>query len=146
MRSGSRRLVHLAVLFSAATLGAPCLHAQAGCLKEATIQVARQDRVITLEEGERIRAVVVRYLDEEKPKLELNVFGPGEAFIDCHGTMRLGAWILESAFSDEPELNLSFRVLTNEHFLVRQVIGLKEEGGEWMVTGVGLVTAHLRPE
>ena len=114
------------------------------CMEEATLQIAGRDQVITLKEAERIRLTVEKYLEEEKPALEPSVFGPGEAFINCEGSVRMGAWILEPVSSEEPELRLTFRVLTSKNFLVRQVIGLALEGDEWAVTGVSRETAHLR--
>jgi len=117
-----------------------------GCLEETTIRLASREQVIDLHEAEQIRLAVETYLEEEKPVLEPGVFGPSKAFIDCQGTVRLGAWILESgsAYAEKPELSLSFRVFTNEHFLVRQVVGLVLEEGQWKVTGVGRSTAHRR--
>lgn len=113
--------------------------------QETTIRIAGRDQVMTLEEAERIRLTVETYLAEEKPDLEPGVFGPGEAFVDGQGNIRLGAWILESAYGTEkPELNLTFRVLTNEHFIVRQIIYLALEDGQWKVTGEDRQTAHLR--
>lgn len=123
-----------------------CTAFPATCLKETTIKVAGRDMVFTLADAEKIKLIVDRYLAEERPKLEPSVFGPGDAFIDCRGTVRMGAWILESAYSDEPELGLAFRIFTSEHFIVRQVIGLRQENGEWKVAGVGRVTSHLRSE
>jgi hypothetical protein len=146
--------VSLAVLFSLAPLGAmeppkPRVDPDErglleSCYEEITIHVAGRERTITLEEAERIKLAVERYLDEEKPKLEPSVFGPGVVFIDCQGTLRMGGWILETAASSEPALSLAYRVFTNESFLVRQVIGLKLIDGEWEVAGVGRVTTHLR--
>ena len=114
------------------------------CMEEATLQIAGHDQVITLKEAERIRLTVVKYLEEEKPALEPSVLEPSEAFINCEGSVRMGAWILEPVSSEEPELRLTFRVLTSKNFLVRQVIALALEGDEWTVTGVGRETAHLR--
>jgi hypothetical protein len=118
---------------------------EAKCSRTATISVARTDRVITLEEGNQIKREVEKYFAEAKPTLEPGVPPPGEVYANCQGRMWLGGWLLESAFSDQPELNLSFRVLTNEHFIVRQVVLLREVEGRWQVVRVGRVTAHLRP-
>jgi len=117
-----------------------------GCLEETTLRFAGRDQVITLQEAEEIKLVVEKYLAEEKPALEPSVIAPStEAFIDCQGTVRMGAWILEQAFSSEkPELRLSYRVLTSEHFVVRQMIFLALEDGQWKVTGEDRVTTHLR--
>ncbi len=107
-----------------------------------TIRVANQDRVFSFDELREIRREVVRYLAEEKPEMDPSVILPGEVFIDCWGTARMGAWILESEYSSEPELQLAFRVHTGESLIVRQNIGLEEVGGRWQATGTGLEFAH----
>jgi hypothetical protein len=112
------------------------------CFQETTIKVAGREQTVTLQDAERIKQTVERYLAEKKPKLEPNVFGPGEVFIDCEGVVRMGAWLLESSSLSGEGPSLSFRVLTNENFIVRQVIGLKLVEGQWEVTGVDRVTAH----
>ena len=115
-----------------------------GCMEETTVRIAGRDQVMTLQEAERIRQTVVKYLEEEKPTLEPSVFGPSEAFINCEGSVRMGAWILEPVSTEAPHLLLTFRVLTNEHFIVRQAITLALEEDEWKVTGVDRITTHLR--
>lgn len=107
-----------------------------------TIRVANQDRVFSFDELKEIRREVVRYLAEEKPEMDPAVIPPGEAFIDCWGTARMGAWILESAYTAAPELRLTFRVHTGESLLVRQNIRLELVDGQWKATGAGLETAH----
>jgi hypothetical protein len=115
-----------------------------GCMEETTIQIAGRDEVITVHEAEKIRLIVVEYLEREKPAMEPSVFWPTEAFIDCWGTVRFGAWILGSGSSHKPELDLTFYIFSNEHFRVWQGIGLIREEGQWRVTGAGRSTAHLR--
>lgn len=115
---------------------------EAECPRIATISVARTDRVITLEEGNQIKREVERHFAEAKPTLEPGVPPPGEVYVTCQGSMWLGGWLLESAFSDKPELNLAFRVLTNEHFIVRQMVLLREVEGRWQVVSVGRSTYH----
>lgn len=110
------------------------------CFQETTIKVANRDRVFTLREAGQIKLTVERYLAEEKPDLEPNVSGPGEPFIDCQGTVRMGAWILESGYSDEPELRLTFRAASAAHFMVRQEIALKQGKGQWKVVDINVVT------
>lgn len=115
-----------------------------GCMEETTIRIAGRDEVITVHEAEKIRLIVVEYLEREKPAMEPSVFWPTEAFINCQGTVRMGAWMLGPGSSDKPELDLSFYVFANEHFRVQQVIGLTREKSRWRVTGVDRRTAHLR--
>ena len=136
------RVIALCGLLLAALAGAQ--PAEPDCLKEAKLRIPGHDEAVTLEEAEEIRKVVEEYLEEEKPALEPSVIRPGKAFVDCWGTIRLGAWILESGSSEKPELDLTFRVETNERFVVRQVVGLELVEGRWKVTGVGVQTAHLR--
>jgi hypothetical protein len=108
-----------------------------------TIRVAGRDRVFPFDELRRIHRAVERYLAEEKPRMDPSVIPPGEMFIDCRGRAKMGAWILESVYSSEPELQLSFRVHTGEGLIVRQNIGLEEVDGRWRATGTGLEFAHL---
>ena len=70
------------------------------------------------------------------------MYAPGEVFIDCQGTARMGAWILESAYAADPELRLTFRVHTGEGLIVRQIIRLQWVGGGWRATGTDIATAH----
>lgn len=115
-----------------------------GHLKEATVQFADSDLVITLQDAELIKQAVERYLEEEKPKLDPSVSGPGEVFITCEGRVRMGGWGLESSLSGEPELLLTFLIPTGENFRVHEVIRLRQVEGQWQVAGVGRRTAHLR--
>jgi hypothetical protein len=112
------------------------------CLEKTTIQVANRDLVITRQDAERIRLTVEKYLAEKKPKLEPSVTGPGPAFIDCEGTVRMGAWILQSAHSGKQELKMTYRVRTNDLLLVQQVIELKQVAGRWKVAGIDVETFH----
>jgi hypothetical protein len=116
------------------------------CLEETTIRMAGRDQVITLQDAREIGLVVEKYLAEEKPVMESSVIAPStEAIIDCQGTVRLGAWILQQAFSsDKPELHLSYRVLTSEYFIIRQVISLALKDGQWKVAGMDRVMTRLR--
>jgi len=112
------------------------------CLEKTTIRVSNRDLVVTRQDAERIRLTVKKYLAEKKPKLEPSVQGPGPAFIDCQGTVRMGAWILQSAHSEKPELKMTHRVLTSEIVLIQQVIELKQVAGEWKVVGVDVERFH----
>jgi hypothetical protein len=107
-----------------------------------TIRVAGRDRVFPFEELRGIRREAVRYLAEEDPALEPGVLDPGEVSIDCWGTARMGAWILESAHSAEPALHLTYRVHTGDAGIVRQVIRLEPAGDSWRATGTDVETAH----
>lgn len=113
-----------------------------GCLEETTIRMAGRDQVITLQDAREIQLVVEKYL-AKKPVMESSVIAPSEAIIDCQGTVRMGGWILQRAFSSEkPELHLG-SVLMNEHFIVRQVISLALKDGQWKVTDVDRIKTRL---
>ena len=154
MRSKSGLLACLAVLLWMTPLCARCLQKRGegttageyGCLKETTIKVANRDQTITLHDAERIRLAVVKYLAKAGPKLKPSVLGPGEVFIDCQGTVRMGAWLLESSFSAEPELRLTFRIHNGEYLIVRREIRVRQAAGQWKVVGDGRATYHRRPE
>jgi hypothetical protein len=120
--------------------------AEHSCLQQTTIKVANRDLVITLQDAERIKQTVEKYLAAEKPKLDSSVSGPGEVFIDCWGKVRMGAWLLESSWSDEPELSLTFRMPTGENIRVQQVIRLRQAEGQWKVADVGTRISHLKRE
>ena len=116
------------------------------CLKETTVKVANRDLIITLHDAEQIRLTVEKYLARARPKPKPSVPGPGEVFIDCLGTVRMGAWILESSFSAEPELRLTFRVHNGEYLIVRREIRMRQADGQWRVVGDGRVTYHRQPK
>jgi hypothetical protein len=118
---------------------------EVSCLKETTIKVANRDLVITLNDAERIKLTVEKYLGKARPKLKPSEPGLGEVFIDCGGTVRMGAWILESAFSAAPELRLTFRVHNSEYLIVRREIRLQQAEGQWKVVGDGRATYHRKP-
>ena len=67
---------------------------------------------------------------------------PTEAFIDCQGTVRLGAWILEPGSG--PELRLTYRIATTKLNIVRQELRLGRVGKGWQVLGNAEVIHHLR--
>ena len=151
MRSKSGLLVCLAVLLCMTPLSAMCLQkkdeettaGEDSCLKETTLKVANRDLIITLHDAERIRLTVEKYLAKARPKLKPSVPGPGEVFIDCLGTVRMGAWILESSlFSAEPELRLTVRIHNSEYLIVRREIRVQQSEGQWKVVGDGRVTYH----
>jgi hypothetical protein len=150
MRSKSLLLVCLAVLLSMTPLSAICLQkkdegtpaGELSCLKETTLKVANRDLVITLQEAERIKLAVQKYLAKAGAKLKPSVPRPGEVFIDCQGTVRMGAWILESSFSAEPELRLTYRIHNSEFLIVRREIRLQQAEGQWKVVGDGRATYH----
>ena len=154
MRSKSGLLVCLAALLCMTPLGAMCLQkkdeetpaGEDSCLKETTIKVANRDLIITLHDAERIKLTVEKYLAKARRKLKPSVPGPGEVFIDCRGTVRMGAWILESSFSAEPELRLTFRIHNGEYLIVRREIRLRQAEGQWEVIGDGRVTYHRAPK
>ena len=151
MRSKSGLLVCLAVLSCMTPLSAVCLQKKDGetttsehsCLKETTIKVANRDLIITLHDAERIKLTVEKYLARARPKPKPSALGPGEVFIDCLGTVRMGAWILEpSSFSAEPELLLTFRIHNGKYLIVRREIRVRQAEGQWKVVGDGRVTYH----
>ncbi len=109
----------------------------------ASIRVAGEDLFLPLDELRLIQREVVRFLADEDPELEPSVFGPGEAFVDCRGVARMGAWILESGHAPN-ELRLAFRIHTSEIVIVRQIIALERRGEVWRATGVSRQIAHLR--
>jgi hypothetical protein len=116
------------------------------CLKETTIKVANRDLIITLDDAERIKLTVEKYLAKARPKLKPSAPGPGEVFIDCRGTVRMGAWILESTFSAEPELRLTFRIHNSEYLIVRREIRVRQVEEQWKVVGDGRATYHRAPK
>jgi hypothetical protein len=151
MRSKSGLLVCLGVLLCMTPLSTMCLQkkdeettaGEDSCLKETSLKVANRDLIITLHDAERIKLTVEKYLSEARPKLKLSVPGPGEVSIDCLGTVRMGAWILESSFfSAEPELRLTSRIHNGEYLIVRREIKLQQAEGQWKVIGSDRVTYH----
>ena len=154
MRSKSGLLVCLAVLLCMTPLSAMCQQkkdeettaGEKSCLKETPIKVANRVLIITLHDAERIKLTVEKYLAKARPKLKPSAPGPGEVFIDCRGTVRMGAWILESSFSAEPELRLTFRIHDSEFLIVRREICLQQAEGQWKVVGEGRVTYHREPK
>ena len=154
MRSKAGLLVCLAALSCLTPPSAVCLQKKdqettaggASCLEETTVKVANRDLTITLRDAERIRLAVEKYLAKAGPKPKPSVIGPGEVFIDCQGTVRMGAWILEPSFSAEPELRLTFRLHNSEHLIVRREIRIRQAGGQWRVVGDGRATYHRKPK
>jgi hypothetical protein len=151
MRNKFGLRICLAVLLCMTPLSAMCLQKKDGetnagqetCKKETTLKVANRELNITLHDAERIKLTVEKYLAKAKPKLEPTVPGPGEVFIDCWGTVRMGEWILESSiFSAEPELRLTFRIHNGEYLIVRREIRVQQAEGQWKVIGDGRVTYH----
>jgi hypothetical protein len=113
---------------------------QLNCRDSATLPLGGTERVITLKEAERIGATVTAYLKKEKPELP----PPDPAFIDCEGGVRIGAWILEQSYSGKRELRLTYRVVWNEHVIVREEVRLVPVKSGWKVVGVDRVTYHAR--
>jgi hypothetical protein len=152
MRSKSCLLVCLAMLFCMMPTVAMCLKGDQqetsadieSCLKETSLRVANRDLVITLNDAEQIKLTVEKYLAKTKPKIKPTVLGPGEVFIDCQGTVRMGAWILESSFSAAPELRLTVRIHNSELVIVRREIRLQQAEGQWKVVGDGRTTYHRK--
>ena len=154
MRSKSGLLVCLALLLCMAPLNAMCVQkkdeekttaGEDSCLKETTLKVANRDLIIRLHDAERIKLTVEKYLAKAKPKLKPSVPGPGEVFIDCLGTVRMGEWILESSFSARTELRLTARIHNGEYLIVRREIRVQQGDGQWKVVGDGRVTYHREP-
>ncbi|HSS19623.1 MAG TPA: hypothetical protein VLL54_06085 [Pyrinomonadaceae bacterium] len=151
MRSKSILLVCLAVLWCAAPLRAMgrqnkaegTTAAELSCLQKTTIKVANHEVVITMHDAEQIKLTVAKYL--AKPKQKSSVPGPGEVFIDCEGTVRMGEWILESTVANAPELRLTFREHNGEYLIVRREIRLQQTDGGWKVVGDGHTTYHRKP-
>lgn len=113
------------------------------CLKETTLKVANRDLIITLKDAERIKLTLEKYLAKTRPKPKPVILRPDEVFIDCGGTVRMGAWILESSvFSSEPELRLTVRTHNSEYLIVRREIRVQQTEGQWKVVGDGQVTYH----
>lgn len=111
--------------------------------QETTLKVANRDLIITLHDAERIKLTVEKYLAKTRPKLKPSVPGPDEVFIDGRGTVRMGAWILESSlFSAEPELRLTVRIHNSEYLIVRREIRVQQTEGQWKVVADGRVTYH----
>ncbi|HVR99589.1 MAG TPA: hypothetical protein VMW27_23395 [Thermoanaerobaculia bacterium] len=113
-------------------------------LQEATVKYGNSDLLITLPDAELIKQAVEEYLAKEKTKLDPSVTGPGEVFITCDGKVRMGAWLLESSSSDEPELHLTFLIPTGANFRIYEVVSLRQVERQWQVEGVGRRTAHLK--
>ena len=116
------------------------------CLKETTFKVANRDLIITLNDAKRIKLTVEKYLAKARPKLKPSMPGPDEVFIDCPGTVRMGAWILEPTFSGEPELRLTVRIHNSEYLIVRREIRMQQTEGQWKVVGDGRATYHRKPK
>ena len=112
------------------------------CREQTTLSLAGATRVITLNDAQRIKTVLETYLDKVKPKLDPPVTPPGDPFIDCEGTVRLGAWILEQSYSDPRELRLTYRAVTNDFFIVRQEARLLPVKNSWKIAGISRVTYH----
>lgn len=150
MRSKSGLLVCLAVFVCMTAQSAMCLQdkdnkttAGESCFKETTLKVANRDLIITLHDAERIKLTVEKYLAKANLKLKPSIPGPDEVTIDCWGTVRMGAWILESStFFAEPELRLTVRVHNSEYLIVRREIRVQQTEGKWKVVGEGHVTYH----
>ena len=152
MRSKSGLLVCLVVFLCMTAGTAMCLQKKdeettAGvksCLNETTLKFANRDLIITLHNAERIKLSVEKYLAKTTPKPKPTVPGPDEVIIDCSGTVRMGAWILESSlFSAEPELRLTVRIHNSEYVIVRREIRVQQAEGQWKVVGDGHATYHL---
>lgn len=147
MRSKSCLLVCLTMLLCMTPSSAMRMGTNAGidsCLRETRLKVANRDLVITLADAERIKLTVEKYLAKTKSKTKPSVPGPGEVFIDCQGTVRMGGWILESSFSTAPELRLTVRIHNSELVIVRREIRLHQVEGEWSVVGDGRTTYHRK--
>lgn len=97
--------------------------------------------VITMEDARKIRAALDRYLPTVKKELQKEVVGPGDPFIDCWGTVRMGIWLLERP-SEGSELHAIFPVLHNDNLRIDQTVVLRRAGEGWEASGVGLRTAH----
>jgi hypothetical protein len=123
-------------------LAASAQTAQLNCRDQATLPLAGATRVITLDDARRMKSVLETYLAKTKPALDPPVRPPGDPFIDCEGTVRLGAWILEQSYSAPRELRLTYRAVTNELFIVRQEARLVPVKNGWKIGGISRVTYH----
>src|SRR5262249_20898926 len=100
------------------------------CLQMTRLKLPTTDVVVTLRDAERIRIAARQYLLGASPRFKepLRLLGP--AYIDCHGVVRMGAWILEPSLEDS-ELALSFPESMNEMMMVRQIIRIRNVNGQW---------------
>jgi hypothetical protein len=112
------------------------------CRAQTTLPLAGATRVITRNDAQRIKTVLETYLAKAKPELDPPVTPPGDPFIDCEGTVRLGRWILERSYSDPRELRLTYRAVTNDLFIVRQEARLVPVKNGWKIAGISRVTYH----
>jgi len=112
------------------------------CMHQTTLKLGDGDLVVTLPEAQRIRAAVQQFLIAEKPRMEESILWPGEPFIDCEGTVRMGAWILEP--SGDSGLRLTYRVATTHSNIVREEIQINHVGERWEAVSRGQVIHHLK--
>lgn len=113
------------------------------CMEPTVIQFGDRDIVLTLEDGKQILAATLKFLEEEDPPLDKEVLRPGEPFIDCEGTMRFMAWVLEGTDdNDPPALRLAYRTVDSEHMIVREEIEIQRDGNEWKAVNRSEVLYH----
>ena len=110
-------------------------------MQKTTITLPDGDVTITLEDAQRIKAAVEEYLAAERPPLDKSVTAPENASIDCEGTVRMGAWILQSSLSPS-ELDLTFPIMITESVRVYAAIRIKHVGTNWKALRTERITAH----
>ena len=66
---------------------------------------------------------------------------PGEPFIDCEGTVRMSAWILEDG---TPDLRLAYVIADTELVRVRQHVRIAPVEGKWKAVSTARVIYHKR--
>lgn len=114
------------------------------CKQQTTMTLSDKSQlVVTLDDAERIRAEVLRFLKAKKPKFEKPLSPPDRAFIDCWDTVRMGEWMLSPAWTDA-ELTLTAMIADNALVRVLQEIRLKRNGSRWKAVSTGQVVFHKR--
>ena len=110
-------------------------------MEKTTIDLGKEVVTITLQDAQQIRAAANKYLVKNKSKFDKQVTPPGDPFIDCEGTVRMGVWMLEQSFSD-PELQLTYLIAWNQWARFGEYIRIKRVAGRWKAVGKGDFSAH----
>ena len=113
------------------------------CMQTTTLVYSDGVMHLSLDDARSIKTAVDEYLAAEKPQMDERILRPGEPFIDCHGTIRLGAWILNRSTSG-PDLSLAYLIEMNEIVRVQQEIRVERVAGRWKAVSNGQVIHHLR--
>jgi len=121
-----------------AILAAVLLTGSSPLPQTVTIELTnRRSVVVTLEDGEQIRAAARQLLIRKHLKLPL----PEPALIDSFSTMRMGEWTLGSSL-DGSELSLTYPIYTTEIVRRWQAIRIKKVAGRWKALGISEASAH----